>query len=97
VSAITDLSYDSSTALMYVLFGEAGQLRAYRLPDWTQTHSWTVPGGDDPYFSAHPAARAVNAFTGVQVLPNNKVALALKTPGQVFRLPLSTTAIGTCS
>ncbi len=97
LTAITDLSYDSSTSLMYVLFGEAGQLRAYRLPDWTQAYSWTVPGGDDSYFSTHPSARSVNAFHGVHLLPNNKVALALKTPGKVFRLPLSTTAIDTCS
>lgn len=91
------MSFDSSNSLMYILYGEAGLLRAYHLPSWTQTNSWTVPGSDDPYFTAHPAARAINAFHGVHVLPNSTVVLALNTPGKLFRLPLTATAIGTCS
>jgi SPX domain protein involved in polyphosphate accumulation/uncharacterized membrane protein YidH (DUF202 family) len=87
---ISDLSYDATASIMYVMYSMLPQVRAYRLPGWVEVARFELPGG---------AATLVDLglWKGLHVTDNGTTMyLAQHMPPRVFKVAVWRGKIDAC-
>lgn len=74
----TDMAYDPTDRVMYLISANNGMLHAFQLPSWTWLGNWTLPGTGVNWFGV-----GVKHAPGQ---PHSTLYLAQETPGEVWAL-----------